>query len=261
MPTTNSHDGTEIYFEKTGAGKPALLFAHGWLGNTSWWHAQRESFQNTHQVVLMDLGGHGKSGMGRKDWSVKTYAEDMAAVVKAAELTDVVLVGHSMSGAYAMEAYSLVPEKIRAIVVVDTLLNLDELSTMKEMGPFLDAMKAGYESVVRNGLPGRLFGQQTPQAVKDRIQTEFLKVTGAHASERLQPLYETDIRPACKNVKVPVRAINTDLWPMNMKANRRYFRDYDAAILKGLGHYPMLEAPADFNAALEKILKETHATA
>lgn len=258
MPTTKSKDGTEIYFEKHGekssAGKPALLFAHGWLGNTSWWHAQREHFQKSNQVVLMDLGGHGKSGMGRTDWSVRTYAEDMAAVIKAAELEEVVLVGHSMSGAYAMEAVGLLPDRIRGIVLVDTLLDLDQQPSGKDMAPFFAAMKADYPGVVRTGLPERLFGPFTPDAVAARIQSEFLKVDAAFAIDRLRPLYETDIRPACKNVKIPVRAINTDKAPTNVDVNRKYLSDFDAVIIPGLGHYPMLEAPEKFNAALEKFL-------
>lgn len=55
---------------------------------------------------------------------------------------------------------------------------------------------------------------------------------------------------------MPVRAINSDLQPTDIEANRRYFRDYAMRIIPGLGHYPMLEAPIAFNAALHETLAE-----
>ncbi len=54
---------------------------------------------------------------------------------------------------------------------------------------------------------------------------------------------------------VPVRAINSDNQPTHLEGNRRWFADYDVEVLPGLGHYPMLEAPAAFNQALRTVLE------
>jgi len=58
-----------------------------------------------------------------------------------------------------------------------------------------------------------------------------------------------------KEIKVPIKAINADLNPTNLEINRKYAPQFDAVIIKGTGHYPMLEDPARFNQMLAEILK------
>jgi hypothetical protein len=53
---------------------------------------------------------------------------------------------------------------------------------------------------------------------------------------------------------VPIRAINGDLNPTNLEVNRKYAPQFDAVIIKGSGHYPMLEKPERFNELLTDIL-------
>ena len=49
---------------------------------------------------------------------------------------------------------------------------------------------------------------------------------------------------------MPIRAINGDLWPTRIEANRKVTPDFDAVIMKDAGHYPMLERPDEFNRLL-----------
>jgi pimeloyl-ACP methyl ester carboxylesterase len=57
-------------------------------------------------------------------------------------------------------------------------------------------------------------------------------------------------------VKAPIREINSDRNPTNIAGNRKYAPDFDAVILAGVGHFPQLERPAVFDAALTKLLAE-----
>ena len=60
--------------------------------------------------------------------------------------------------------------------------------------------------------------------------------------------------PALREIKAPIRAISSDLFPTNLEGNRRYAPGYQAAIMKGVGHYLMLEQPEAFNKALSGFL-------
>lgn len=62
--------------------------------------------------------------------------------------------------------------------------------------------------------------------------------------------------PALREIKAPVRAISSDLFPANPEGNRKYAPGYEAAIMKGAGHYLMLEQPEAFNALLAEALRE-----
>ncbi len=244
-----SSDGSEIYYEVSGDADLALVFVHGWMGNVRWWDAQRDAFAATHRVVTLDLGGHGRSSPTRPVWSAEAYADDIATVVRAVAAPRVVVVGHSMSGAYAVAACPAV-DGLVALIVVDTLKDLDSIPTAAQVEPMLAGYRADYATAVHEQLPRFLFAPATPAAVVERLTREFLSVTGEVAATLLAPLYRFDVRAAARRVRVPVRGIDTDLHPSSPATNRAYFADYEHVTLAGWGHYPMLEAPDVFNAAL-----------
>jgi sigma-B regulation protein RsbQ len=55
-------------------------------------------------------------------------------------------------------------------------------------------------------------------------------------------------------LKVPIRCINGDKFPLNQEAIRRVVPDFDAVVLPHIGHYPMLECPEEFNRQLGGML-------
>lgn len=244
-----SADGVEIYYEVTGQADTALVFVAGWMGNVRWWDAQRDAFSARYRIVALDLAGHGKSGRDRATWSAEAYASDILAVVRAVAAPRVVLVGHSMSGAYVTVAAPQVTG-LAEVVLVDTLKNLDARLAPEQVDGMLASYRADFPAAVRTFLPGFLYAPGTPAAVRERLEREFLQATGDEAARLLEPLYRFDVREAARAVNVPVRGIDTDLHPHAPEINRRYFADYDHATIAGLGHYPMLEAPEAFSEKL-----------
>jgi pimeloyl-ACP methyl ester carboxylesterase len=254
MPFTNSRDGTPIYYESAGSGKPALLFVHGWIGNCRWWDGTRDAFAQDYQIVTLDLGGHGKSGKDRGEYSVRSYAEDIKAVADALKLEKIVLVGHSMSGSHVVEACALMPQRVARIIFVDTLANLEQPPNMEVMKPFFEAMRASYERTIPPTFRQYMFKPESPESAIQRVVCEALATPVERAIAMLKPFYTTDIRPAAMQVKVPVRAVQGDLEPTNEAGNRKYFRDYSFEKIPGVGHYPMFEKPEEFYAALRRAL-------
>lgn len=251
----HSLDKTEIYFENTGSGQPALIFVHGWMGSSRWWDSQREHFSSRHLVVQLDLAGHGNSGKGRSEWSAANYAEDIKSVVRALDAEKVVLVGHSMAGAYALEAATSL-KNVAAVVLVDTLKNLDQLLSLQQAENLFEMYQQDFRVAIEKILAPHLFAKTSPPEIVARLCREFAEKPVDFAVSALRPLYEMDIRQLAKRVSVPVRAINSDMHPTDAVTNRKYFSDFDFLVLPGVGHYPMLENPTQFNALLEKLLKE-----
>jgi len=249
-----SADGLTIAYRTSGSGSTALVFIHGWMGNAAWWEDQQKAFADRYQVVQIDLAGHGKSDKGRKSWTAKAYGEDIRAVCETLGLKKIVLVGHSMSGTNMLEAYPLLDGKVVALVPVDTLFDLDNLPSAIQTAAFFGALKADWKGAMES-FSAYVFAEKTPAAVKERLRKEMEGVDPTIAIPALETVYMTDIRPLASKVTVPVRAIQADMVPTNAEANRKYFKDYDHQTLKGYGHFPMLEAPEQFNQALEAILK------
>jgi len=250
-------DQLRVHYEVTGTGDTALVFVHGWLGNARWWDAQRDFFRDRYTVVAIDLPGHGNSDKTRSSWSAAQYADDIKAVVDQLAVHDVVLVGHSMSGAWVVEAAPRIANT-RAVVLIDTLKNLDQLFTREQADQLLALYRSDFRGAVENVLPQRLFSQHTPPAVRSRVQAEFLQADPRLAVQIIEPLYRMDVREAARRVTVPVRAINADFTPTNVEANHTYFRDYAVDTIAQSGHYPMLERPDELSRALDRVLAALH---
>lgn len=249
----HSSDQQRIHFERTGTGDTALVFVHGWLGNASWWHGQRDHLESRYTIALIDLPGHGRSDKTRTAWSAAQYADDIKAVVDDLAVRDVILIGHSMSGAYVCVAAPSIPTT-RAVLLIDTLKDLDVVVPPEQVAQQLALYRKDFRAAVDTVLPQYLFSTDTPPEVRSRIQREFLATDPELAVQMLEPLYQLDAREVARQVAVPVRAISADYTPTNAEANRRYFRDYDHVTVARSGHFPMLERPAELSEALDRVL-------
>lgn len=249
-------DKTKIHYKINGNGKKSLVFVHGWLGNTDWWKNQEDFFKDKYQIITIDLGGHGKSDKTRKNWTSEQYASDIKAVINDLSTSEIILIGHSMAGAYVLEA-SKNESKVKAIILVDTLKDLDQDFTPEQAEEFMFSnYRKDFKSAVENLLPQYLFVEKTPENVKKQLQSEFLQNEPDLAINILRPLYEMDIRKIAKQINVPVRAINSDASPTNVQNNQKYFSDYNYKTINETGHYPMLEKPDEFNAILNQVIGE-----
>ncbi|WP_336702590.1 alpha/beta hydrolase [Chryseobacterium indologenes] len=252
---TISSDGQKIHYKESGKGNTTLIFIHGWLGNTEWWENQQKYFSSRYHIVQMDLAGHGKSDSSRQEWTIARYADDIKAVADAVHSNEIILVGHSMSGAYVLEVSLKIPQ-VKALILIDTLKNLDESYTEEQTEEVLSQYRTDFKYTVENILPQYLFVEQTPSDVKERLQHEFLQNDPELAINVLRPLYKADINTIAKQVQVPVIAINSDASPTDAETNRKYMKNYDYVTIEGVGHYPMLEKPTEFNTILDNVIKK-----
>ena len=98
MGYVTSKDGTKIHYRDWGAGRP-VVFSHGWPLNGNAWDAQMLCLaSNGFRAIAHDRRGHGLSAQPWDGNDMDHYADDLAAVLEALDLRDVVLVGHSTGG-------------------------------------------------------------------------------------------------------------------------------------------------------------------
>jgi non-heme chloroperoxidase len=98
MPTITIRDGTEIFYKDWGSGRP-VVFSHGWPLTADAWDAQMLFLaERGHRVVAHDRRGHGRSSQPWAGNDMDTYADDLAELLDALDLRDIVLVGHSTGG-------------------------------------------------------------------------------------------------------------------------------------------------------------------
>lgn len=100
--TVRSADGTTIGYTKVGSGPVPIVLVHGALNSGEQWMQVARALAEHCTCYVMDRWGRGGSG-SHEDYSVKSEAEDIIAVLEAAG-QGAFLLGHSSGAIYALEA-------------------------------------------------------------------------------------------------------------------------------------------------------------
>jgi pimeloyl-ACP methyl ester carboxylesterase len=112
-------NGLRYYYEITGKGDPLLLL-HGGLGSINLFEPSRPALANAHQVIAVDLQGHGRTALGSRDISLVDQGADMAALIKSLGYSQVDVMGYSMGGGIAFQFAVQNPSMVRRLVLVST---------------------------------------------------------------------------------------------------------------------------------------------
>ena len=122
MPTrhTVTRDGIElVYWRWPGAGPPTLLL-HG-IGNYGrYWDFFAQAVAGRLTLVAPDARGHGESARPAEGYAPADFTADALAVLDAIGTRRALVVGHSMGGLHAINLAARHPDRVRALVIVDS---------------------------------------------------------------------------------------------------------------------------------------------
>lgn len=254
--TVPSADGVPIRYEASGQGSPAVVLVHCWMCDRHLWDHAVPRLARDHRVVTLDLAGHGESGRARKAWTVEAFGEDVRAVVEALGLDRVVLVGHSMGGPVILEAARRLPGRVVGLVPVDTLQNVEDKTPPDQVAAFLAPFRTDYKASAEGFIRKYMFVPGSPPALIERIVAKTTEAPAAIAEACLESTFGYDAAPAFEAAAGPIRAINGDRFPTDREANRRHAPQFDLVLMKGVGHYLMLEDPDRFDPLLARVVND-----
>ena len=105
-----------------GRGAQAMMFAHGFGCDQNMWRFVTPAFEDDYRIILFDYVGSGKSDhaaySAERYSSLDGYAEDVLEICSALSLTNVIFVGHSVSGVIGMLASIREPERFAQLILV-----------------------------------------------------------------------------------------------------------------------------------------------
>lgn len=94
-----THDGVRLFHRDWGQGRPILFVASWALASEMWAYQVAHLADAGFRCIAFDRRGHGRSDVPADGYDMDTLADDIATVIEALDLRDVVLVGHSTGGA------------------------------------------------------------------------------------------------------------------------------------------------------------------
>jgi pimeloyl-ACP methyl ester carboxylesterase len=165
-----------------------------------------------------------------------------------------VLVGHSMGALVVRHALDLAPQRVRGLVLVDGSLR-PYFKTKAESDKFLERFKGDYRAAATRVIDS--LTEAMRPADRERVKLAMLATPAPVAISAMEHMND----PAAfllAPIAVPLTAINaaSPYWEGYGDFLRGLNKDADYRVMTGVGHFLMMEKPAEFNALLLEVLRK-----
>lgn len=160
-----------LYYEIKGEGDP-IVFLHGYLENMKMWRVFTEELSKDHQVILIDLPGHGKSESYGKIHTMELMAEKVNEVLEELRIPETIMVGHSMGGYVTLAFAELFPEKLKAFILQNSSSLPDSEDKKTQRLKAVETAHKNLDTLIKMSIPS-LFAEKNLDSLKEEI--EFAK--------------------------------------------------------------------------------------
>jgi non-heme chloroperoxidase len=222
MPTVCTRDGTQIYYKDWGIGQP-VIFSHGWPLNADAWDDQLFFMaSNGFRSIAHDRRGHGRSSQPWEGNDMDHYADDLAELIEALDVHDVILVGHSTGGGELVRYISRHgTSRISGVVLVGAVPLLSLRTRNNPVGLPSETFDRIRQGVLQDraqfykDLSESFYGTYCPsspvsQGVRDAFWFMSMQVGVKAAHDSIKQFSDTDFNDDLKKVDVPILVIHGD---------------------------------------------------
>ena len=232
-----------------GAAHP-VLFVHGNGANANQWRAQLAHLRTSRRAIAFDLRGMGTSAPARNsDYSVAAMASDIGDVADRAGLKRFVLVAHSYGGAPAAFYASKHPDRVAALILVDSTWNvkIDDAAAAR----FGAAIRKNEDAVVHAWF-APILAHSSPAVQKEVFDsvmaTNIDAFIGALNGVRFIDMKQ--LLDAYPGPKFAIAAADVEQ-PTSLHVQ---YPSIPVKKISGTGHWLMLDKPDEVNQAIDEIL-------
>jgi 3-oxoadipate enol-lactonase len=142
--------GADLFYETEGSGTPVVLI-HGFSLDTRMWDPQMPALRDIATLIRVDLRGFGRSTMPAPGIAY-SHGGDVLRLLDHLSIASAVVVGLSMGGLVALHLALIAPERVRALVLLDSVLDAvpwDPVSERAMMAPEHIAATEGVDAAKR----------------------------------------------------------------------------------------------------------------
>jgi non-heme chloroperoxidase len=222
MGTVRTRDDTEIFYKDWGTGLP-VVFSHGWPLNADAWDEQLFFVaSNGYRAIAHDRRGHGRSAQTWDGNDMDHYADDLADLIEALDLRDLVLIGHSTGGGEVVRYIGRHgTARVAGLIMVAAVPPLMLKTPANPGGTPIKAFDDIREGLLKDrsqfyqDLSAPFYGANRPgstvsQALRDTFYNLSMTVGFKAAYDCVKAFSETDQTDDLKQVDVPTLIIAGD---------------------------------------------------
>ncbi len=136
------------YKYEFAAGKPTVLFIHGFMGSGQDWHQIIDQLYGKYSILTIDLPGHGKSILDKEEFYSFHYVnKSINAILDFLHIDRVILCGYSMGGRVALNYASKYSERINKLILESASPGLHSIKDRKDRQRYDSLMAEKLENI------------------------------------------------------------------------------------------------------------------
>jgi pimeloyl-ACP methyl ester carboxylesterase len=245
-------DNIRIHYEVHGSGgdRVPMLLSHGFGASARMWDSNIAALSRERDVLTWDMRGHARSDSpaDASEYGVEHSLKDMQRLLDTLGAQRAALGGMSLGGYLSLAFAARQPERVAALVLVDTGPGFRREEPRERWNAFAQRTAAALE---RDGLAA---APTSPEAGSHREAIGL-----AHTARRVMAQRDAQVIDSLERITVPTLVVVGE-----RDANFRSAADYMAGkipgarkvVLDGAGHAANIEAAAAFNSAVRDFLEE-----
>jgi pimeloyl-ACP methyl ester carboxylesterase len=253
MPTIQVN-GIELYYEMHGEGQPVLLI-HGLGSSTRDWDLQVPALAAQFKVITFDVRGHARSEKPKQPYSVKLFADDTAALIRALDLAPVHVVGISMGGMIAFQLAVDSPELVRSLVIFNSgpAMPIRTLAQRMMIWTRIAVVRVRGMRTMGEMLAARLLPRKEHAAAREQFIERWATNDPTAYLSALRGLVNWTVMDALPQIDQPVLVLtgDRDYTPVAFKqAYTAMIKHAELVVIDDAHHFAPIERPEAVNAAL-----------
>jgi pimeloyl-ACP methyl ester carboxylesterase len=248
-----------LAYDDKGPG-PVVVLLHGFPLNRTMWSAQEASVGSTYRLIVPDLRGHGETAAPDGVYTMHDMAGDVLDLLDALQIREpIVLGGLSMGGYVALALMARAPERVRALMLMDTRATADSEEAARNREKLAQLVESTGQAghVVDAMLPKLLSdftranrAENVPRVQAMMERTPARALAGALRGMAARPDRTAELARISVPTLVLVGADDAVTPPDEARAMAGALPNARLAIIPEAGHLAPLENPAAASAAI-----------
>lgn len=248
----------DLYFEILGSGDPVLLI-HGLGSSSRDWQMQIPTLSKHFRIVTYDVRGHGKSDKPSGPYSMKLFAQDTIALIKALGIETVHVVGISMGGMIGLQLTVDAPELIKSLVVVNCGPEM-VIKTIKDLYRVMQRdllVRIFGMRKIGEVLSQRLFPKAEQEGIREIFVERWAENDPRAYRESFKAIVGWSVKDQLRKIMSPVLVVAADEDYTSVEAKAEYVKELvhgEMVVIEDSRHATPVDKPEAFNQAILNFL-------
>lgn len=258
------YQGHKVHYQDYGNGADTVVLIPGWSCDTAFWRRQLPALAPKYRVLLIDLPGHGQSDKPKVEYTQPYFADAVKAVMDHAKVKRAVVAGHSMGANVARLFIRSHPKMALGFISMDGAVDYVPEDPEERAKWIKQAMDFRNQFIGPDGqkrVPAfikSMHAPQTPPELQQWIEKKMMSTPWPVARSAM--LNFVDPKALTNRIMeqpaLIICAKSPWLPPDNAVKMKKLFPKLEYHEVGGVGHFLMLEKPAEINAIILRFLQK-----